>query len=281
MKIQWNTARLQAAKTGFLLHATASVAVALLAAALIFGAWFASPFAHMLGGFELFGIIMGVDVVCGPLLTAVLYNPQKSRRELCLDIGLVICLQLGALGYGLHTLWLARPVVVVFEVDRYRVLSLADLSAADATPLRHRFTSPAALGAQPIQGGQVDLSAWGPRMVSAHVSQPEDADYLQELDKSLSGQEPSTRPARWRAYLAQPNELTQWWQRAQPLDRLQKQYPASTGQIDAEAKSCRASADDAQPLRWMPVQASKTTGYVALVQANGTICGWLPLDGFF
>jgi CBS-domain-containing membrane protein len=80
--------------------------------------------------------------------------------------------------------------------------------------------------------------------------------------------------------LAQPKELTQWWQRAQPLDRLRKQYPASIQSIDEAVNACSSKASD-PALRWMPVQAHKTTGYVALVQANGTICGWLPLDGFF
>lgn len=40
----------------------------------------------------LFGILAAVDLVCGPLLTFVLFNPCKSRRELVLDLGLVIVL---------------------------------------------------------------------------------------------------------------------------------------------------------------------------------------------
>ena len=36
-------------------------------------------------------------------------------------------LQLGALGYGVHTVYIARPVFTVFAVDRFELVSEADL----------------------------------------------------------------------------------------------------------------------------------------------------------
>ena len=36
---------------------------------------------------------MRVDLVCGPLLTLVLYNPAKPKRELVMDLSLVVVLQ--------------------------------------------------------------------------------------------------------------------------------------------------------------------------------------------
>jgi hypothetical protein len=38
------------------------------------------------GGQYLFMVLVSVDVVCGPLLTMVLFSPLKSRRELILDL---------------------------------------------------------------------------------------------------------------------------------------------------------------------------------------------------
>jgi hypothetical protein len=40
------------------------------------------------------------DVILGPLLTLVVANPAKPRRELARDIGSIIGVQILAAGYG-------------------------------------------------------------------------------------------------------------------------------------------------------------------------------------
>ena len=69
-------------------HLGLSVLVAVGVAVVVLGLWFPYPFRALSGGQHLFWIIVGVDVVCGPLLTTVLFNPAKSRRELTLDLSL-------------------------------------------------------------------------------------------------------------------------------------------------------------------------------------------------
>lgn len=64
----------------------------------------------------------------------VLFNPQKPRRELNADLGLVILVQLMALAYGLYSLALARPVYLAYEVDRFRVVSVADIQEGELKP---------------------------------------------------------------------------------------------------------------------------------------------------
>ena len=127
--------RLRAATRAAALHLVGSVAVAVLAAALVFGFWFPYPYRDLAGGRELFLLIIAVDVICGPLLTMVLYNPAKPRAELCRDLGLVVLIQLAALGYGLHVVWQARPLYLVQEVDRFKVLSMPDLDMAEVRKL--------------------------------------------------------------------------------------------------------------------------------------------------
>ena len=63
-------------------HVLCSVGVALLAAAVVFGLWYPFPYRDLSGGRELFFLVVAVDVVCGPLLTLVLFNPAKPRAEL-------------------------------------------------------------------------------------------------------------------------------------------------------------------------------------------------------
>ena len=84
-------------------HLLFSVLVAAMVAALVFGIWYPTPYGELAGGQGLFRLIVVVDVICGPLLTLVIYNPKKPRVELFRDIGLVVLIQLGALGYGLNS----------------------------------------------------------------------------------------------------------------------------------------------------------------------------------
>ena len=108
-------------------HFVINIFVAIAVAVLVFYVWYPYPYRQMLGGVGLFALIVGIDAVCGPVLTAVLANPKKSRREMLVDIVLVAIIQLSALVYGLHTVAVARPVAVAFEVDRFVVVSSVDI----------------------------------------------------------------------------------------------------------------------------------------------------------
>ena len=116
-------------------HLLGSLLVAACAAVLVFRVWYPYPYGQLAGGRELFLLVVAVDVVSGPLLTMVLYNPAKPRAELCRDLGLVVLIQLAALGYGLHVVWQARPLYLVQEVDRFKVLSMPDLDMAEQRKL--------------------------------------------------------------------------------------------------------------------------------------------------
>ena len=121
--------RLRAATVAASIHLICSLVVAALAGVLVFGLWYPYPYRELSGGRELFLLIVVVDVVCGPLLTMVIFNPAKPRAELWRDLGLVALIQLGALGYGLLTVWQARPLFLVQEVDRFKVVMAPDLDA--------------------------------------------------------------------------------------------------------------------------------------------------------
>ena len=116
-------ARPVAALRASLFHLAISCLVAAGAAALVFGLWFPFPYRYLSGGRELFLLIVAVDVVSGPLLTAVLFSPTKPRKELWLDLSIVVLLQLGTLGYGLYTVQAARPLYLVLELDRFKVIA--------------------------------------------------------------------------------------------------------------------------------------------------------------
>src|ERR1043165_7159180 len=74
--------RMRAASRAAVIHLGFSALVGLTTAAIVFGLWFPYPYRDVAGGQYLFMLLVSVDVVCGPLLTMVLFSPLKSRREL-------------------------------------------------------------------------------------------------------------------------------------------------------------------------------------------------------
>lgn len=249
------------------IHLLWSVAVALLAALMVFGVWFSTPLRELVGGVELFWLVVGVDVVCGPLLTLVVFNAAKPRAELRRDLAWVALIQLLALGYGMHALSHARPVALVHEVDRFRVVSFADLDQAEA--------SNAPDWAQPWR-----LSSTRTVGLRAVTSS---AEKMTSVNASLQGIEPSQRPSWWQDYtLSVPQVL----QRARPLAELRTKHPTQTDLITTAVRSALADVQpgetaDATALRWLPLVSRRTTDWVVLLDpVTARVRGYVHLDGF-
>ena len=102
------------------IHFLVTLALAACAAALIFLVWFPDPMQTMIGGTELFMLVVGCDLALGPLISLVIYNSRKSRRELVIDYTIVGAVQTEsfveslALESSLAWLLLAVAVVVAF-----------------------------------------------------------------------------------------------------------------------------------------------------------------------
>lgn len=245
-------ARLRAAG----LHLLASMAVAALAAALVFGLWF--PGAHRLlsGGRELFVLVTTVDVVMGPLLTFAVFNLAKGWRHLRRDLFVIAALQLGALAYGLHTVYLARPVAMLFEVDRFRVVTAADVFEPELPQ------APEGLRSLPLDG---------PRLLTLHM--PEGEERSEALFKAIGGIDLGQRPRYWRHY--DDDARQQALAKARPFQVLLQHYPKLAPAFRAEVPSDVAT----EQARFLPVRARGD--WVAVLDARGEIRAFLAADGFF
>lgn len=129
MKI--NSTRLIPAFKAMTVHFGLSLLVAAIVAFLVFTLWFPYPYRELAGGRELFILVMAVDIVCGPLLTFVLFSPTKPKKELITDISLIAVIQILALCYGIWTVWQVRPLFVVQEADRFNIISAANIETKD------------------------------------------------------------------------------------------------------------------------------------------------------
>jgi hypothetical protein len=81
---------------------------------------------------KLMGIMLGVDIVAGPLLTLILY--RVGKRGLKLDLAVIAILQLAFLSYGLNTLWKSRPLFLVGSQQAFALLFANEVG--DATPAK-------------------------------------------------------------------------------------------------------------------------------------------------
>ena len=239
------------------IHLALSALVAGIAAALVFLLWYPMPFREVSGGRELFFLVVAVDVVLGPLITFAVFDRRKPRRELRRDLTLVALLQLAGLGYGLHTVYEARPVVLALEQDRLRVVRAIDLDGAD-------------LAKAPPEWQR--LPWWGVRLLATRPARPDEK--LEAIDLALQGLDLGKRPAFWLPASATAAAMAKG---ATPVTELFKRYPARAAELQQAVATTGRSADQ---LGYLPLLARRTD-WVALVDVrSGEVAGYAPFDGF-
>lgn len=113
----------------FGLHLLASsCALSLILGTLYFG-WYRWPGWHLTEVAHVVLVMVGVDVVLGPLLTLIIARPAKPRRELKRDIGMIVAVQLGMLIYGSVSLWSGRPLYYAFSESVLQLVQAYDINA--------------------------------------------------------------------------------------------------------------------------------------------------------
>lgn len=236
--------------------------VAAACAVVVFFFWYPHPYGQLSGGRALFLILVSVDVVCGPLLTLVLFSPAKPRRELLLDMSVVILLQLAALGYGIHTAYQARPLFLVFEVDRFRVISLPDYQGVEVSSKLAALPSalqPRAFGGPIVVGYQKPDSAEARR------------DIL--LESAFGGLDYAERPEYYVPYSGEHKAAA--LMRSKPLADFIKRYPETHDEALAQLRKASLPLDKG---RFLPVLHKED--WIGVLDPDGSIIGFLPGDGF-
>jgi hypothetical protein len=240
------------------IHLAISFLIGLLAALLVFALWYPYPYREISGGRELFLIVITVDVILGPLITLAVFNRNKLRSELVRDLGVVGLIQLAALVYGLWTVSVARPVHLVFEFDRFRVIHAIDVpeEMLSQTPVHVKampLTGPTLLAVRPFRDAGEEASATLAALQGLHLS---------------------ARPDLWENYEhARQRVLAA----AKPAAELKQRFPQQAAEIDA------AVAQSGRPentLKYLPVAARKSFWTALLDADSAEIRGFIPLDSF-
>ena len=107
------------------LHLSISAAIAAVVLALMLGVWYPRPLFEAEGGLGLAFILVGVDVVIGPLITLIIF--KSGKWGLKFDLCTIATLQLAALIYGGYVVFEARPVFLVLAKGQFEVVTAAEL----------------------------------------------------------------------------------------------------------------------------------------------------------
>lgn len=111
-------------------------------------------------------------------------------------------MQLSAFAYGIYTMALARPVAVVSEVDRLRVVTAADVDAKLLVEAEN-------------------FSRMGPKLMAA--VRPENlADRMRSIELGLAAADLAAQPRQWREYDSYAADV---WRKARPISALLAKYP--------------------------------------------------------
>ena len=238
------------------IHLSISVLIGLVVLTLLFLVWYPSPYFKASGGQELTLILLGVDLVLGPLLTLVVF--KAGKKSLRFDLSVIAILQLSALLYGLHVIVQARPAFIVAAIDRFNVVAANDIEPEDL-----------AKGSKP----EFSTLSWtGPRLVAARL--PEDPALRTEIMFAAGGggADIEKRPITYVDYASEAKTLLT---RAKPLADLRNKGAAATATLDAWLKDKgRQEAD----LAWVPLETRSASLTMLLDAKTGAVVDALPID---
>ena len=240
------------------LHLACSALLACVAAWMVFGVWYRAPYGQLSGATDLFLLMVGVDIALGPLATLVVFSTTKARKKLLFDLVMIASVQLAALGYGVWTVYLARPVHMVFEYDRMRVVHAVEI------PVELLNKTPQGIVAMPV---------WGPTLLGLRPFKDNDEQTAANW-AAISGISISSRPELWCAYdQAVPAVL----KAAKPVSQLLSKYPQFADRVQGALADAKHGVDNTV---YLPLASRANFGTVLLDATTAQPLAALPLDSF-
>lgn len=250
--------RLKSAGAASLLHLLSCLLVAGASFALVLGLWYPHQYQEMSAGRELFFLLTGVDVVIGPLLTLVLFTPTKPRAELRRDLAMVVVCQLAAFVFGMYTVYHARPLFLVGEIDRFKTISMIDLREVDYNEMPQRFEP---------------HFFKGPRLVIAEIPKDPKEQLALFEQTTKGGPDIGEMPRYYTEYDQQAGLVM--LKKARPLSVFLKEFPDQQEDANDIAATAKEKIAD---LKFLPVVARAE--WSAVLGRKGEVVGFLKGDGF-
>jgi hypothetical protein len=96
----------------FAVHMAISLVIFFILLVCITQYWYPGILFDTGNGWKAIGIIIGIDLILGPLLTLIVFNHNKSSLKF--DLWVIALLQTAALIYGTWTIHQTRPIALAF-----------------------------------------------------------------------------------------------------------------------------------------------------------------------
>ena len=241
----------------FFAHLGLSAIVGLAAAGAVRAVWYPEPLYAAMGGSDLVPIAVVGVVILGPMLTLAVTNPRKPLRLLRMDLTLIAVLQAAGLVVAGLAVAGARPVYMVFTVDRFDLVTARDIREEELA----RVTDPAFMGLP-----------WGsPRTIA--VRTPSDPRVqVRVIHSALEGADLQTFPQ----YFVQYESLAaRALQVSQPVSALRARNPGESVRIDRAISRLGLREDRT---RFLPLKARSRDHSVLIDAWSGEVVGYLDVS---
>lgn len=96
----------------FASHLIISLIIFLVILIFITQIWYPGILFETGNGWKAIGLIIGIDLILGPLLTLIIFNPKKSSLKF--DLTVIGVIQILALMYGTWTIHSSRPLAIAY-----------------------------------------------------------------------------------------------------------------------------------------------------------------------
>lgn len=216
--------RWQAAGT----HLLISLLIGALSLAVILGIWFPGALFAAAGGLGLLYLLIGVDVILGPLLTLVVFKSGKPGMKF--DLAVIGAVQLAALVYGFTVVAQARPAFLVFVLDRFEMVAAVELEPEElAKAKRAEFRS---------------VPWTGPKLVAADMPADE-AERQKLVELAQAGIDLQHFP---KYYVPYAERAPQVLAKAMTIAKLRATEPANMPAVEDWLKSSGTKEDEVRAL---------------------------------
>ena len=99
----------------FAIHFAISFVIFLILLYFILVQWYPEPLFSSDGGWRVIRIIVGVDLILGPLLTLIVFKSGKAGLKF--DLSMIALVQILALSWGVWTTYNERPAAIIYTMD--------------------------------------------------------------------------------------------------------------------------------------------------------------------
>ncbi|MFZ6781319.1 hypothetical protein ACO0LD_31165 [Undibacterium sp. Ji83W] len=212
--------------------------------------WYPTPMLRAIGGYEIFFLIVGIDVVLGPALTLVVF--KAGKKGLVLDLAVIAIVQMSAFLYGVSTLLEARPAYIAALGKYFQVIQSSEITDGN------------------LNKAKTTLPLWGPKLVGVKdPTDPVDISAAQAMESVGGGK--GHMPHLHIPYADMKDEILK---NAEDFDILEKNNADKKAEIQAWLKS---NDCDEKTCKYQPIKIRVSTFPAVIDAKTAAYKGIMPI----